>query len=175
MDRYDLMSPRQQKDGSTRSYPRLTPNDKALRDYLSARVSIDAATGCWNWTRYKDWNGYGRGCVNNTLFKANRAAWIAFCGPLHSEHVLHRCHNRACINPEHLYLGSHAQNMQDMADAGRVYRKTGTKNHNAKLDDNLVREIRASSQSGRSLSEKYGVSATSINLARSGKTWSHVQ
>lgn len=175
MAHFDLMSPRTQKDGTTRSYPRLTPNDEALQEYLCARISIDDVTGCWNWTRHRDGNGYGRGCVQNTLFKANRAAWIAFRGPLHSEHVLHRCHNRACINPDHLYLGTHAQNMQDMAAAGRVYRKIGAKNHNAKLNEGLVREIRASSLSGRSLSSKYGVSATAINHARSGKTWSHVQ
>lgn len=175
MTRYDLLSPRKGKDDKVRAYPRLQPGSDELRKYLSDRVDVDQATGCWNWTRFRDGNGYGRGCVQNTLFKANRAAWIAFKGPLFDEHVLHRCHNRACINPDHLYLGDHAQNMRDMADAGRVYRKTGAKNHNSKLTEATVREIRASRQSGHALAKVYGASPTAINLARSGATWSHVQ
>lgn len=159
----------------TRAHQKLLPHDKNLQNYLIDRICIDAATGCWNWTKSLDGNGYGRGCVRNTIFKANRAAWIAFRGALGDEHVLHRCHNRACVNPDHLYLGDHAQNMRDMADADRVYRKSGTKNHNAKLTESAVREIRSSTMSGRALSAIYGVSATAINLARSGETWSHVQ
>ena len=157
------------------AYPRLTPCDPRLQEYLKDRVAISDDTQCWNWTRHRDGNGYGRGCMENTMFKANRAAWIAFRGVLNDEHVLHKCHNRACINPDHLYLGTHAENMRDMGEAGRVYKKQGALNHNSKLTEETVRQIRLSHLSGKKLGQQLGVSSTAVNLARRGITWSHVQ
>lgn len=79
---------------------------------------------------YKDPNGYGRAYVDGKSTTAHRAAWIHLYGPLPSDvFVLHACDNPGCINVEHLFLGSHADNMRDKAEKQRCRNQHTGKTH----------------------------------------------
>ena len=80
----------------------------------------DPYTGCWNWTESTAPNGYGRMSYNGTTDYAHRLSWNAHFGVIPDGlHVLHRCDNPTCVNPEHLFLGTHQDNMDDMMRKGR--------------------------------------------------------
>lgn len=86
--------------------------------------------------------------------------------------VLHRCDVRCCVNPAHLFLGTDADNMRDMAAKGRGYVTRGEDHAMAKLTSEAVGEIRASKQTSAELARRYGVSHKTIRLVRGGVTWS---
>lgn len=97
-------------------------------------VNIGHGSTCWNWTRGLHTSGYGWLRWDGAEVKAHRLAWELTNGPLpigdgyHGACVLHRCDNRKCINPDHLFLGTHADNMADMVGKGRASRKFGPAN-----------------------------------------------
>lgn len=74
---------------------------------------VDARTGCWNWQKSRNHKGYGLMSVKGVTSIAHRYSYAKYHGPIGRSLVLHRCDNPPCVNPEHLYLGSHADNMRD--------------------------------------------------------------
>ena len=80
-------------------------------------------SACWNWTGSLNEKGYGLfriGGRKGKAEKAHRVSWEMFNGPIPENlHVLHLCDNRKCVNPEHLFLGTHQDNMKDMMTKGR--------------------------------------------------------
>lgn len=77
-------------------------------------------TRCWVWKPTRDDNKYGRFWLERFNWKSNRAAYHLLVGPFDKElHVLHRCDNKGCVNPDHLFLGTHRDNMDDMLSKGR--------------------------------------------------------
>ena len=91
---------------------------------LFKKVSV-TSSGCWEWQDSVDSSGYGRTRYSGKLMSAHRAAYIhKFGGIPDNMHVLHRCDNPPCINPDHLFIGTHQDNMDDMATKGRRYKKT---------------------------------------------------
>ena len=92
-------------------------NDK---QYFIDRIILDTKTGCWNWALYKDKDGYGGMKRKGKIYRAHRKSWITFKGEIpEGLHVLHHCDNPKCINPDHLYIGTHQDNMDDMVKRGR--------------------------------------------------------
>lgn len=78
-------------------------------------------SGCWEWARAQNSNGYGNCSMLGKTEAAHRSAWRVFKGELPpGSEVLHKCDNRLCCNPEHLVLGTHADNMADMRKKGRA-------------------------------------------------------
>jgi hypothetical protein len=111
---------------------------------------------------------------------AHRVAWEVAYGPIPvGLFVLHRCDNRGCVRPEHLFLGTAADNTADMMAKGRHRVNPnplrGTRHANAKLTDARVRTIRASPATHTDLARKYGVTKQVISAVRKGKTWKHVK
>lgn len=90
--------------------------------------------------------------------------------------ALHHCDNKLCVNPEHLYAGSHADNMRDAKARGRTGGRPmpGETNPNAKLKTQDVLAIRASDAPTKLLAAKYGVSSTHIHWIKNYSSWSHV-
>lgn len=86
--------------------------------------------------------------------------------------MLHTCDNRACVNPDHLYLGNQKENIRDTIIRGR--QPTGENRHNAKLTESAVRDIRSSKLTVRQLAAKYGVGSSTIQHAKSLENWKHV-
>lgn len=100
--------------------------DKLIERYSSKGM-------CWEWIAGKDKNGYGRIWHNGQNSTAHTVAYSVFVGPLPKGlHVRHTCDNPACINPKHLELGTHADNMRDKSVRKRIH---GCKNPNAKYSD----------------------------------------
>ncbi len=134
-------------------------------------------SGCWEWQGARSDTGYG--CFyDGRAYHAHRYSWMQERGqiPL-GILVLHTCDNRACVNPAHLFLGTHLDNSRDMVDKGRQVapRPAGESHGESKLTDSAVREIRSSPLTGRALAAQFGVSESAVSLVRRGKSWTHVQ
>lgn len=127
------------------------------RDWLMSKASI-MPDGCIVWDKYRQCGGYGYLRVDGRHHVAHRLSWEFFVGKIpKGMHVLHRCDNRACINPKHLFLGTNLDNNIDAAKKDR---------RRQKLDLIKVREIRALFHSGVRqcvIARKFGVSAPQIS------------
>jgi len=121
-------------------------------------------------------DGYGRVVGGES---AHRVAWVKAKGPIpEGMQVLHGCDNPPCWNVEHLFLGTHQDNMRDRNAKGRQGRPRGSTNGNALLDEDKVREIKAYLSQDRyslaELADMYGVVKPTIVHIKMGRTWSHV-
>ena len=82
---------------------------------------VERGDGCWVWRGWRDRNGYGRFATRRWRGLAHRFAWVAERGPITGGlYVCHHCDNRACVRPDHLYLGDQFDNMRDMVARGRM-------------------------------------------------------
>jgi len=127
--------------------------------------------GCWIWTAGVS-NHYGRFSVGRKTFSAHRFAFELTNGPIPlGLYVCHTCDNPLCVNPAHLFLGTHTDNMNDRNVKGRMAR--GITNR-AKLTEPDVLQIRASADSVSDLSYNFGVSPQHIRLILSRKAWAHI-
>jgi len=140
-------------------------------------ANVEKSSGCWKWTGYRDQNGYGRINIGNMPVLAHRVAWQLLCHEITSEqHVLHRCDNPSCVRPEHLFLGDHAMNMADKM-AKKRHRfgvSRGVAHGCAKLNEEQVREIRASNGPSRIVAQQYGVSGRQVRDIRARRVWRHL-
>lgn len=77
------------------------------------------ATGCWEWTGYRVAQGYGRFSTGaGKCYWAHRYSWEVYFGEIPEGRIVrHRCNNKACVNPGHLVLGTHEENMRDVREA----------------------------------------------------------
>lgn len=131
---------------------------------------------CWEWSGYKTY-GYGMLRIGrHRHIRAHRLSWILHFGNIpQGLDVCHKCDNRKCVNPNHLFVGTRKDNMQDAINKGRFIH--GEKCCGAKLTDEKVREmrrLRLIGQSYRSLALKYGVSRQTATDAIVGVAWKHV-
>ena len=153
----------------------MIPRKMDLSDkFLSKTKRVD---DCLEWQAYRDAAGYGGYCFEGKTCSAHRASWRIFRGEIpKGMHVLHRCDNRCCVNPDHLFLGTHKDNMDDMTQKGRRVR--GELNGPAKLREAEVRTVRALSRaykwSERKIAKQFGVSRSCINHILSGRKWKHI-
>ena len=138
-------------------------------------------TSCWLWFGSHTKRGYGTTSLGRRRYVyAHRLMFELFVGPPGDEFVLHRCDTPECVNPDHLFLGTLFDNMQDAARKGRTRsmltaeRTAGECNVKAKLTADQVREIRQSSESNIPLAERYGVTNSLIGQIRRRQIWRHV-
>lgn len=132
-------------------------------------------SGCWLWLGSWGQGGYGDvQCLDGDKrnVKAHRAFYANYVGPIPKGMlVCHKCDTRACVNPGHLFLGTHKDNMEDCCRKGRIYRTPSLESPSTKLTEDQVRAIRASTEQQRVLARRYGVSDYTIRVIRTGKTW----
>lgn len=136
--------------------------------------------GCWTWRGSLATGGYGSFGVRYKTYRSNRFAWFIHSGEWPGDKcVLHRCDNRACVRPDHLFLGTRNDNMQDMIRKGRAIHPSGINlgesNPNAKMTAEQVRAFRSAKCSIRELSRQTGISRYTIAHAIKRRTWAHVE
>lgn len=131
----------------------------------------------WVWSRVPD--GYGTLAFNGVVTKAHRVAYTEANGPIPAGlHVLHKCDNRQCINPAHLWLGTNADNVQDRENKGRNRVMHGSRNGWATLNESAIQEILRLSEDGWtqcSLARRFGTSQANIWRIIKRLAWKHVQ
>jgi hypothetical protein len=146
---------------------------------------------CWLWTGGQNRNGYGQWSFRSRPTVTHRIAWMLTHGPIpEGMQVLHRCDVRLCCNPDHLFLGTTADNMRDKTEKGRQVRgeahwarsqpekvRRGETNNKAKLTDETVLSLRARYKAGgisyRKLAVEYGLNRTTVLRILQRKLWAH--
>lgn len=167
-------------------HARRSYTSRALADRLWSRT--DRSGDCWLWLGALSPKGYGSimtGSKCDGTHKAKRAqrvAWEITYGPIPDGlFVCHHCDVPRCVRPEHLFLGTAAENTADMLAKGRESHDHGSKgvaNCNAVLNDDKVRAIlglHARGVRGVDLAQMFGVNKVTISKVTRGETWRHVQ
>jgi hypothetical protein len=142
---------------------------------------VRKGSGCWEWTAATGGSHYGSfGVTRSRQMPAHRFSWELHFGPIPKGlFVCHHCDNRLCVRPDHLFLGTHLDNMADMVAKGRGRSgvRSGVLNHNARLTEDDVRAIRQRRAAGETtvaLGKAFGVSSPQISYIVNRKVWRHV-
>lgn len=141
------------------------PSDEKQRFLAKVRK---VESGCHEWEAGLSRTGYGkfyfRGVVGS---QAHRAAYELFVAPVpQGQHVLHKCDNRKCVNPRHLFLGTTADNVADMDRKNR----RGTKSQLTYQDVEVIRDMLAADLPQQMIAKKFGVDQTTISRIKLRKT-----
>lgn len=172
------------KDGIWRPIPPIR-NRIDSDEWFWKRVAKRTLNECWEWKGHKGkkkLHNYGQVCFDGAPRLTHRLAWIFTFGLIpKGKHVLHKCDNPPCCNPNHLFLGTHLDNMRDAQIKGRSNCTRGEARFNSVLKAKDVREIRKRYQrmsrknGGNALAKRYGVHHTVINQIIHGQLWKHIK
>ena len=132
---------------------------------------IDFSGDCWLWTAGLNRKGYGSFYYDGTMWTTHRLAYFLANGEIPESPLVirHKCRSRNCVNPEHLEVGTVADNNRDKTRDGT--QNTGEKHPSAKLTWEQVRQIRGRTETTRVLAKEYGVSHHTIECVLNRKTW----
>ena len=144
-----------------------------IKGRLLHTMAINPVSGCHEWTGGLR---HGYGSLNyggHTL--AHRASYEVHKGPIpEGMLVCHHCDNRKCINPDHLFVGTVKDNVQDALAKGRLKGPQGEKSRTAVLTAEIVREIRSGKESISYWAQTLGVTIDTIYKAKGRRTWAHL-
>lgn len=140
---------------------------------------------CWLWTGNRLKAGYGKFMISskNGMTTAHRVSWMLHRGPIpDGMFVLHSCDNPPCVNPDHLFLGTHTDNMKDCMSKGRFRGGTnpshGESHYATKLTEESIKQIRRLRSDGLSypqIASRFGITDTSARNIVIRHTWKHIQ
>lgn len=151
------------------------PSQAVLSRFFD-KISPEPNSGCWLWDAALDSGGYGR--FNDGHKKAEFAHRLSY-----REHkglipagmcVCHSCDVRACVNPDHLFLGTVADNNADKMSKGRHTPTKGARNGMARLNDATVAEIYQATGSQSEIARRFNITQPSVSLIKLRKTWKHL-
>lgn len=168
--------------------------------FLEIVARFNGVDGCWEWPMSINvQTGYGQFVIRvggkSINIAAHRMSFsVLVCGISDGMGILHRCDNRSCFNPKHLFQGTAADNMADMCAKGRSAKRSltayrgndhwtrknpekityGEQRYQSVLTEDNVLEIRSSSETGRALARKFGVTPSAISAVKNKKSWQHV-
>lgn len=167
------------------------PREK-LEDKFWRRV--EKKEFCWEWIGSKFRGGYGQLTHGEEIYqhknlKAHRVSYEIHFGKIPEDKIVcHHCDNASCVNPDHLFLGTWQDNVQDMIQKGRRFNTEGEKNGQSKLTDNQVKEIREKYKmneitgrylrkkySNAKLAKEYGITQSVISDIITYKKWKHIE
>jgi len=143
---------------------------------------VEKTDGCWLWTAARFRQGYGEfhvGGKKGHLVYAHRYSWELAYGPIpEGADILHRCDNPPCVRPDHLWAGTHAENMADMVAKGRSDTARGSANGNSRLTEADIPRIRALAAEGwsqRRIAREFGVTRGPIQAILCGRAWRQME
>jgi len=140
-------------------------------DDIFKYVTVDE-NGCWLWSGTWVGKGYGQAYYKHKPYRAHRLAYLLKYGPFDPKLlVCHKCDNRRCVNPEHLFLGTCRDNNRDTVAKGRHVSPL------TKLTEDAVRQIRklAGIETLHEIAARFGVTHAAINAVLKKITWKHVE
>ena len=151
-----------------------------ILDRFTERCVPVTESGCWIWIGSLNTGGYGSIRIAGRMKTAHRLSWEIHNGPIPpGDHqgatsVCHTCDEPSCVNPDHLFLGSHKQNMRDMARKKRGFRPIGELHPRSKLTEAEVLAIRKSPGLHKDIAAVFNVSRTTVGRIKSDERWSHL-
>ena len=155
----------------------------AIEDRFWEKVDIKGEDECWEWLAYVHPSGYGTFNIKRKMYSSQRVAWMLTYGEIpkgngyHGTCVCHRCDNSLCCNPNHLFLGTHQDNIQDRESKYRgVVPDNRGENHGMSklsIDDVLaIRSLCGKDHSKGELADTFGVSYHTIYCIATYRSWS---
>lgn len=153
--------------------PKLTSSDL---ERFTDKADVCGPDDCWEWTAGKNKAGYGTIHIQGGMYISHRVAYFIRYGVDPGELlVCHKCDNPSCVNPDHLFLGTHQDNSDDKVSKGRDVHARGEQCGMAKLTEQDVQEILESDKTNTVLATHFGVRNCEISDIKRGKIWKHVK
>lgn len=159
---------------------------KCYGKYLSTRMTVEErfmskvqkTEQCWLWIGKKAKGGYGSFSANGKSYIAHRFYYSLINGHIPDDiKACHKCDNPPCVNPDHIFLGTQSENLQDAVQKGRR-RTRGEDNGFSKLTTQQVIEIRRSYSSGSmikaEIARKFNTSKTNVTRIINRESWTHI-
>lgn len=149
--------------------PNMQNYKKDLTRFLR-KIEFSNINDCWEWRELLASNGYGRINIGGTMFLSHRISYELFNSELLDLHCCHRCDNKKCINPFHLFSGTNSDNMQDKINKNRHSKGTDL----SSLTEEQVIQIYQDSRQYKTISKDYNASVNRIRDIKLGITWKHI-
>lgn len=145
-----------------------------LADEFLKRFALTGSNDCWVWQGSMN-GAYGALNFQRSTYAAHRVSYSFFIGLIPDGlHICHECDNPPCVNPLHLFAGTHADNMADMKAKGRARGLVGVKHHSAKLNDHAAMQIFLSQGPQSDIANKFGVSRETVSGIKNKRYWKHI-
>lgn len=140
-------------------------------------TKIEKTPTCWIWKGSKFSSGYGEFRFEDER-RAHRVSWLLFRGKIPKGiHILHKCDVKDCVNPEHLFLGTHQDNMRDMVKKGRRPQILGTRHGMSKLTEKdilMIRKLNTKSVSRLDIAKRFNITKENVGYIIRRVTWNHI-
>lgn len=147
----------------------------ALAEHIAANSMPEPNSGCHLWLLSVNEDGYGKTSARRFGEQlAHRAAWLAHFGPAAGRLVCHKCDVRSCVNPDHLFLGTHQDNCDDKWRKNRANMPRGSRHGMSKITEEAAAAIRIDARSYRQIAKAFGISKSNVAFIKAGATWGHV-
>lgn len=156
---------------------------KTLFERFEEKYIPEPNSGCWLWTARACGTGYGEIYVEGKIKRAHRVAYELHKSSIpedkataHGVCVLHRCDTPLCVNPDHLFLGTNADNMADKAKKGRAVTNkfAGETNGQSKLTESQAKAVYEHEGTRLEISEKFGISISQVARIKTKQRWAHI-
>lgn len=146
---------------------------KSLEQRLEEKYIPEPNTGCWLWEGSAGPKNYGVMRIDGKAQRAHRVSYSLYFGKIpEGKQVLHRCDTPCCVNPEHLFLGTNADNMADRDAKCRMAK--GERHGMAKITERQARAIYTESGTYKEIGSRYGISGDAVGLIKRRKKWVHI-
>lgn len=146
---------------------------KTLHERFHEKYEICPKTGCWLWTASTFRDGYGKFWVDGKYVGAHRYAYELHKGPiLDGLYVLHRCDVSSCIRPDHLFLGTNQDNVDDRNEKDRQAK--GSAHGQSRLTESQALEIYHAEGTQVEIAARYGVDPSLVSMIKNKQLWVHI-